>query len=460
MNAVHRMVLAALALLAAAASLQSEEQSPDAVKQGLRGPVRFVRVERAEYFDRGGQRLRRVPEGVSETRFNEAGNVTETHVHGTPGTRTTSVYDDAGRLVSRQQYRGSRLTAASGWTFSPEGLSHTEIWYADDGAVRRRIERRFDAAGKKLSEMEYNEKDRIVRRWQREPLGTGSWIRLIPAFGVEELTYFDSQGRMTAMRKGSGTSLQRWTYGYDDGGRLAEARYTDRNGSDLYTFGHDGTGALSEVLRSSASGRPVYRRRYAYSAAGSQETETVTWFDSEGQPERTWVKRFDAAGNLLAKEYRHERQPFSCRWTYGYDAAGRLTLEAFHDSRGRVFSLTETAWDAQGNKLSERSSGRGVDPGLQVLNEYDTRGRLLETVRQDLEGRLLSRETRRYNEWGDPVETARFNPDGSLASSTRYDYVHDQRGNWTERVTLLTDNAKESYGLPTEYQRRSIEYYP
>ena len=101
-----------------------------------------------------------------------------------------------------------------------------------------------------------------------------------------------------------------------------------------------------------------------------------------------------------------------------------------------------------------------VDPGFQVRHEYDEAGRLLETVRFDLENHQLSRESLRYNERGHLEESARYNPDGSLVTNTRYDYAYDGRGNWIERITLVTNNAQESYDWPTEHLFREIHYYP
>jgi YD repeat-containing protein len=262
------------------------------------------------------------------------------------------------------------------------------------------------------------------------------------------------------MSRDRGNSQERWRYSYDGRGRFAEARYSERNAWTLYTFHYDGADKLTEVLSSDTSGTPLDVRRFAYWPAGALRSETVTWFAADGQPERSWIKNFDTAGRLLDKEYRHERWPFSSRWTYRYDSDGRLVTEASFDSRGRTLTLTETTWDQEGRKLSERSSGRAIDPGYQVLYEYDERGRLLETVRLDLEGRYLSRELRRYNTWGDLVESAQFNPDGSLISRTRTDLSYDEHGNWIESQSFATNNAAEQYDLPGTYARRTIEYFP
>ena len=135
-------------------------------------------------------------------------------------------------------------------------------------------------------------------------------------------------------------------------------------------------------------------------------------------------------------------------------------MTTFYDSDGRVVTMTETNYDSRGNNISERISGRLVFPGSHVIYEYDTEGRLLEKIHYNPEGRQQSRESSRYNEEGDLIESARYNPDGSLTSSTEYQYVYDRRGNWIEKTVLATNNARETYEVPTEFCSRTIGYYP
>jgi YD repeat-containing protein len=184
----------------------------------------------------------------------------------------------------------------------------------------------------------------------------------------------------------------------------------------------------------------------------------VDWYDREGTLDHTWIYGYDEAGNVLDKKYSHALRPFSCRWRYRYDNSDRIIEKIFYDSEDRVFTMTETAYDGRGNKVSERSSGRGVAEGFRVIYEYDEAGRLLETIRYDLEGRQQSRRSSRYN--GDLGETAGYNPDGSLISSTGYRYVYDEFDNWTERTTLSTNNAKETYDVITEVMSRTLSYFP
>lgn len=441
--------------------LHPQAEQTDAVKMGLRGHVKTLQVSRAVYEDRNGQWVRKTAALQSKVEFKETGYKTEEWFYGDYSRRNTYAYDDTGRMVAFEEYRSGRLVSSWEMSFGPDGSSFSQFNYKDDGSIGSKILRRFDTAGEKLSDIHYDDKGITVQRWERDRTTTGTVITYSPRWGGYESTRFDSRGRMTEMRKGRGDNLQKWTYTYDAADLLTEASYTDKTVSpDVYTFRYDSAGNLVEVLHKQTSGVPVAKRRYTYSSTGSPATETVDWFDREGTLDHTWFYSYDIAGNIVDKEYRHARRPFACRWAYRYDGSGLITRETFYDSDDRVFTMTEKTYDGRGNKISESSSGRGVAQGFRVIYEYDAAGRLLETVRYDLEGRLQSRESSRYNEKVDLTESARYNPDGSLTSSTKYQYVYDQGGNWIERTTLVTDNAKETYDLYTEIVSQTLSYYP
>lgn len=443
-------------------SVYPQPEQTDTARMGLRGPVSSLKVSRAVYMDRNGEWVRQAAALQSRIEFNEAGYKTEERFYGSYTRRNTYTYDAQGRLVAREEYSSGGLVLSWEKLFSPEGYSTSQIRYDNDGSVSNKVLQRFDSAGEMLSNIHYDDKGSTVQRWERHRTSTGSKISYYRRWGDYEITRFDSQGRMVEMRKGSGNTLQKWTFVYDALDRVTEARYSDNDAlsPDIYTFGYDSTGALFEVFHSRNSGVPVVKRAYTYAHTGTPATETVDWYDREGTLDHTWIYGYDAAGNVLDKEYHHVLRPFSCRWTYRFDGSDRIIEEIFYDSEGRVFTMTETAYDRRGNKVSERSSGRGVAQGFRVIYEYDEARRLLETIRYDLEGRQQSRQSSRYNDKGDLVETAGYNPDGSLTGSTRYRYVYDEFNNWTERTTLSTNNAKETYDVITEVMSRTLSYYP
>lgn len=455
---VIQLVLLLATVLGSAVYPQPEQT--DTARMGLRGPVSSLEVSRAVYRDRDGEWVRQAAELQSRIEFTEAGHKTEERFYGRNTRRNTYTYDAQDRLAAREEYSSGGLVLSWEKLFSPEGYSTSQIRYDNDGALSSKVLQRFDSAGEMLSNFHYDDRGSTVQRWERRRTTTGSRISYYPRRGDYEITRFDSQGRMVEMRKGSGKTLQKWIFVYDALDRVTEASYSDNDAlsPDIYTFRYDSTGALFEVLHSRTSGVPVVKRTYTYARTGSPATETVDWYDREGTLDHTWIYGYDEAGFVLDKEYRHALRPFSCRWTYRFDGSDRIIEEIFYDSEGRVFTMTETAYDRRGNKVSERSSGRGVAQGFRIIYEYDEAGRLLETIRYDLEGRQQSRQSSRYN--GDLVETAGYNPDGSLTGSTRYRYAYDEFNNWTERTTLSTNNAKETYDVITEVMSRTLSYYP
>jgi len=460
---IYRVVQLVLLLATVpGSSVYPQPKQTDTARMGLRGPVRSLELSRAAYRERHGEWVRQAAELQSRIEFNEAGYKTEERFFGRNTRRNTYTYDAQGRLVAREEYSSGRLVLSWEKLFAPEGYSTSQIRYDNDGALSSKVLQRFDSAGEMLSNFHYDDRGSTVQRWERRRTTAGSKISYYPRRGDYEITRFDTQGRMVEMRKGAGKTLQKWTYDYDALDRVTEARYSDNDAlsPDIYTFRYDSTGVLVEILHSRTSGVPLVKRSYTYAHTGSLTTETVGWYDREGVLDHTWIYGYDAAGLVVDKEHRHALRPFSCRWTYRFDGGDRIIEEIFYDSEGRVFTMTETDYDGRGNKVSERSSGRGVAQGYRVIYEYDEAGRLLETIRYGPEGRQQSRQSSRFNENGDLLETAGYNPDGSLTVSTRYRYVYDEFNNWTERTTLSTNNAKETYDVITEVMSRTLSYYP
>jgi hypothetical protein len=138
---------------------------------------------------------------------------------------------------------------------------------------------------------------------------------------------------------------------------------------------------------------------------------------------------------VIEEVYQHEEASFSTKWSYTYDPMNERTRETFYNSEGMVFT------------------------GYHVTNEYDSDGRLVDTIRHDLSGVQKSRTSHSYNEHGHLTESTTYNPDNSLNSMTTYEYIYDEWGNWIEKRTFTTNNLRETYNIPTLVQFRTISYY-
>jgi len=280
----------------------------------------------------------------------------------------------------------------------------------------------------------------------------------------DEETSFDLQGNIREKDRTRRDITERWTYSRDSSGLIEEGRYatTADQPGHYYALTHDRQGRLAAVTHRLDDGTVLSTRRYAYYPGGDAEdvrTATAEWYDQDGALEYTWTYDYDSRGNRTEKTYVHAQEPFSCRWSYVYDSMDRLLEEQYRDTTGRVFSVTENAYDRKGNKVTEEQYGRGVAAGRRTVFEYDAESRLIDKSVYDLDGNRLSRETHSYDARGSLVETSQYNFDDSVRTRTRYGYVYDAAGNWIELTTLATDNAKEQYDAPTSVSRRTITYF-
>ncbi len=440
-----------------------ESKETDAAQLGLRGPVQTFFERKANFKDYNGDWIQERTALVRKIEFTKTGYKIEERSFVDAGTlnyKITYEYDESGRLIGREERAPWRLAAAWSKTFSDDGSSTLLIRYNYDGSLKSKLTQRFDPSGEKLAEIEYDQT--VNRRWVKEYTDTGSTIRYRPRWGANEVTHFNRRGQITEKRWSRGDIPQRWEYTYDQDGKLTEGRFYENTRTLLerYKSAYDSRGNLIALTHTLGSGSTVSRRSYTYNEENRLTSQTAEWFDEQGAPARTWTYAYDSEGNLVERKYSHGDGSFSCRWSYRYNDRNDRTEETFLDSRDRAFSVNRTTYDTKGNKVFEESAGRGVSQGYRVIYEYDPVGRMIENLRLDSSGARVSRETFRYNAGGDLIENNQYNFDDSLRSGTKYVYIYDRGGNWIERKTLMTDNARERYDAPVNIVFRSFTYHP
>jgi hypothetical protein len=489
--------VSAVILLGACLTLtaHAEDDKTDVERMGLEGRVSSIIVRSATFKEINGDWVEEPSGQRQETRFNPRGYKTDeitTQWNGAVPRRVKSTYDESGALVERKTYSYGNLTNSWSKVVGEDGFETLNVGYNAQGDVTsrtiqwsgaegRRLERinynpegevtsrsiqRYAADGRKLSQIDYNGAGEVTTEWESEETAGGRVIRYDQSneWRYDEETSFDLQGNITEKERTRRDITERWTYSRDSSGLIEEGRYAttaDQPGR-YYVLTHDRQGRLEELVHRLDDGTVLSTRRYAYYPGGDAEdvrTVTAEHYGQDGALEYTWTYDYDSRGNQSEKTYVHAQEPFSCRWSRIYDSMDRLLEEQYRDTTGSVFSTTENVYDRKGNKVTEERYGRGVAAGRRTVFEYDSESRLIDTSVYDLEGNRLSRETRSYDARGSLVETSQYNFDDSLRTRTRYQYVYDAAGNWTEQMTLNTDNAKERYDAPSSVSRRTIAYH-
>lgn len=320
--------------------------------------------------------------------------------------------------------------------------------------------------------------------------GTASEVRF------ERTTVYDAHGRLLSTRSlnsdgshwvtrneysnsgqllktASGTEGQapnETTYLYDSQGRIERVTSSNK-GETPILFRYDERGQKTKIQTSLASD---YRPNVASDRSPFEALETMpnipgggtttTTYDENDRPLEVKVR--DANGELVNRALRT------------YDAQGHLSDEK------QIYENLVTMFPAEVRQKLQDESGlsaeqlkhemsaqltklmNGNEDSYSISNRYDSTGRLIHMRR-----RIFNMEEEidtTYNEHGDkeseitlstrpPSENAPAAESQSY-SETRYSYLYDPHGNWTEQTIEFRTSPDDAF-QPSTAIKRSLTYY-
>ena len=301
---------------------------------------------------------------------------------------------------------------------------------------------------------------------------------------------FDADGRVLQLdQRGFNDSTHRQTYEYDPAGRLLLIRSgtLGEPPDHQMVFAYDAQGRLIRVV--------------TVDPADVERPSQTCSYDDHGR--RTAVHDLAPAPQGIAMSYAVDGSEFgygaegATRQTTTYDEYGRSVESIFEDAAGEVIRRVFLTRDTAGRVVDEESQAIAAfavpeSPDLSVedratmqalmlqafgsiktSNQYDAAGHLMLQTRQS--GRLgETRTTYAYDERDNPIEqseidvqrgmnvdtdgTSHVTPDTTRIHDTRFAYVYDAHGNWTERSVSGRFSADGEFG-PSNAERRAIEYW-
>ncbi len=267
-------------------------------------------------------------------------------------------YDSAGREKTRTDPLGARTTtsydADNRVTSVVDRLSRS-IEYSYDDEDRKTKEVWKDNAGVTLNIITYtlDDNDNITK--YQDNAGT--------------ITYtFDAQDRVESYRNVFGQAL---TYTYD-----ADDNVTQRQDSlgGYLTSTYDGNGWLTS-RKFNGSGLTPVRIDFGNSARGEQTT--ITWFSSlAGTGTVVYSQRaHDDAGRLTAITNKDTSNAVLSAYTYGYDAADRVTTHTYSSAVGTyTYSGSQTyTYDTTSQVTGDTGTAYSYDSnGNRTMSGYAT----------------------------------------------------------------------------------------
>lgn len=275
----------------------------------------------------------------------------------------------------------------------------------------------------------------------------------------------DSGGRLLATR------------GYDVAGRLAQETI----------FVYDAAGRLVAERQVTPDGAVGERTSYSYDERGCK-TKTLEFESAPGENLMIGIEDLDLAfgvGAARRMETRYDERDLAVE-VIMRDAEGALVsrVEIRRDEHGDVLAVTRFNGDVSpfGSGIADviantqaeeitaeqrtemeaelvRLFGPGTPVSVQTYTYDDNRRRIEATMK--MMGMIADRRTFTYNEQGDKIEEASYDPSGQLQSRATFTREYDTQGNWIVEVVSSISDADAESGQATlqHVTRRTITCY-
>jgi YD repeat-containing protein len=316
-----------------------------------------------------------------------------------------------------------------------------------------------------------------------------------PPRGITEVEFLaDGHLARTTFHNPDG-SLPSTVYTYDAQGRLVEIRWI--GSSDRTVVRYDPTGRPLQTLRVSADGSSTVMESFTYDTSGLKTK--VDFLAVPGD-------RTNADATALGESELFVNVPGAVTATTIYDARSRPVETRYHDASHLLIHTATVSRDREGHVTFVESRFTGTNPMLDgfeqrlaslseddrqklttlvnaavgdsafitVAYEYDQKGRAV--VKTMTTGALSrTRTTFVYDAHDNPIEqedessSHRLHVDDSGEVSAteetvtpqrlRFEYVYDDRGNWTERVSSVQSTERDE-PVRSDVERRRLTYWP
>lgn len=218
---------------------------------------------------------------------------------------------------------------------------------------------------------------------------------------------------------------------FNEEGKLVERKFINFFGNKVVKKYNDKELEL-EALFVDEKGGLISKTIYKYDDKGNTIEEN--YYDSNAKLERKIIAEYDEKSNMTKMDsYELDKLLETTKYTYIYD------------NDGNKLEINGSLYDLEGNLSDE----------IRDVNEYDSRGNLLQEMRFNLKGDLEYKYTYKYDKNDNEIEFFNYNPVGNL-TFTRSKII-DDKGNIIEEERISnSDSIKEYNGNINECDVRFV----
>jgi hypothetical protein len=183
----------------------------------------------------------------------------------------------------------------------------------------------------------------------------------------------------------------------------------------------------------------------------SWDTKAGGWFELKDV--KTVTETYDKNGRVLTREISYDKGKLLEKTVYTYSEEG--FHRSVYDSEKKVTRTAETVIEE--HRVTETIYYPDKSVYTKIISYTDDGGLPQKSELYDARGKLVWRVAFKYDEKKNCTAASYYNPDGSLAFESQFEYAkEDKKGNWTERTEYCAYGDVGSRAKDKAY--RTIEY--
>ena len=157
-----------------------------------------------------------------------------------------------------------------------------------------------------------------------------------------------------------------------------------------------------------------------------------TTFKPDGSIETKWLYEYDNNGKLLNENCYCPDSLFT-KSVHQYDEKSNDIQNATYLSNGDLIFKFIFKYDNNGYKIEGNSYGADGKHINRYVHKYNESGNKIEWIEYSLSN-INEKRTFKYDSHNNEIERNIYNSDGSLRDNFIYEYMYDNKFNWTKKI--------------------------
>ncbi len=187
---------------------------------------------------------------------------------------------------------------------------------------------------------------------------------------------------------------------------------------------------------------------------------TTDWlYDSDGKLKLKVIYKYDDTGSLIESYWYKPEGKLEEKIKFQYEENERIKEEYSYNSEGELVYKWIRRYDENGNLTEVSSYNSEGKLENKRIRRYDENGNLTEESSYNSEGKLENKWIKQYDEKGSLIEECMYDSEGKLEYKSKFEYQYDERGNWTQCLSVTTYHTSIGSFDAIELAEREYEYY-